>query len=396
MKKFKIDWTNNSIKYSNKEKKYLFKAIDGMTPLTQGKYLDLFQKSFSKYLGVKHSYAVSNCSNALDMTAVLLDTKSNDEFIVPAHTWCATPISYLRFGGKIKWADINPDTLVISIDSIKKLVTKKTKAIIVVHLYGLPANMPEIIKFAKEKNIAVVEDCAQSLGSTINNKKTGSYGDMSVFSFHSNKLMTTLGEGGMLVINNKKYNKNVEALRHNGVTNFNRKDKSKYWLPAMSNVIKPNKDFWPYNFCLGEPQCATGLIVLKRLDKLNQSRIKRAKQFIQFLKNYKELTFQKNPTGYKNVYHCLVARFKSNNTKKRNFFINLISKKYKIKVIVQNCPLDRYELFRNTEKQKLTNSNNFFDNMVSWPFYTYMSEREFNYMMLSTKKAIEETRKKFS
>ena len=285
MKKFKIDWTNNSIKYSDKEKKYLFKAIDGMTPLTQGKYLDLFQKSFSKYLGVKHSYAVSNCSNALDMTAVLLDTKSNDEFIVPAHTWCATAISYLRFGGKIKWDDINPDTLVISIDSIKKLVTKKTKAIIVVHLYGLPANMPEIIKFAKEKNIAVVEDCAQSLGSTINNKKTGSYGDMSVFSFHSNKLMTTLGEGGMLVINNKKYNKNVEALRHNGVTNFNRKDESKYWLPAMSNVIKPNKDFWPYNFCLGEPQCATGLIVLKRLDKLNQSRIKRAKQFIQLLKN---------------------------------------------------------------------------------------------------------------
>ena len=134
MKKFKIDWTNNSIRYTKKEKEYLFKAIDGMTPLTQGKYLDLFQKSFSKYLGVKHSYAVSNCSNALDMTAVLLDTKSNDEFIVPAHTWCATPISYLRFGGKIKWADINPDTLVISIDSIKKLVTKKTKAIIVVHL----------------------------------------------------------------------------------------------------------------------------------------------------------------------------------------------------------------------------------------------------------------------
>ena len=82
---------------------------------------------------------------------MLIDTKKGDEFIIPAHTWCATAISYARFGGKIKWADIDPETLVISLESIRKLVTKKTKAIVIVHLYGMPANMNEIMRFAKKK-----------------------------------------------------------------------------------------------------------------------------------------------------------------------------------------------------------------------------------------------------
>ena len=109
---------------------------------------------------------------------------------MPAHTWCATAISYARFGGKIKWADIDPETLVISLESIRKLVTKKTKAIVIVHLYGMPANMNEIMRFAKKKNLIVIEDCAQSLGASINKKKTGTYGDLSIFSFQSNKNIT--------------------------------------------------------------------------------------------------------------------------------------------------------------------------------------------------------------
>ena len=150
--KFKVNWTNNSIKYSAKEKKVVMKAMENAVPYTQGKYLNKFENKFKKYLKTSGSaYAVANGSNALDLTAVLIDTKKGDEFIIPAHTWCATAISYARFGAKIKWADIDPGTLVISLESIKKLVTKKTKAIIIVHLYGMPANMNEIINYAKKK-----------------------------------------------------------------------------------------------------------------------------------------------------------------------------------------------------------------------------------------------------
>ena len=122
-KKFKVDWTNNSIKYSAKEKKVVVKAMENAIPFTQGKHLDRFEKKFKKYLGSKgKAYAVANGSNALDLTAILVNTKPGDEFIVPAHTWSATAISYARFGGKIRWADINTETLVVSLQTIKKLV----------------------------------------------------------------------------------------------------------------------------------------------------------------------------------------------------------------------------------------------------------------------------------
>ena len=397
--KFKVNWTNNSIKYSAKEKNIVLKAMENAVPFTQGKYLKKFENKFKKYLGTSgNAYAVANGSNALDLTAMLIGTKEGDEFIIPAHTWCATAISYARFGGKIKWADINPDTLVISLESIKKLVTKKTKAIIIVHLYGMPANMKEIISYAKKKNLIVIEDCAQSLGSSINKKKTGTFGDMSIFSFQSNKIFTTLGEGGMLVVNNKKFNRNVRSLLHNGVDEFLRKDKSIYWKPAMFNIIEPKKNFWPFNFCIGEIQCALGERLVEKIDSLNSIRIKRANLFIKSLSQYPELKFQQQIKGYKNVYHCLVAKFQGKNSKlKRDFFLKTISKKYKIKAIVQNCPLDRYPLFQKFNKQKksLQNTNHFFDNMISWPFYTYMSQNDFLYMIKKTKQTLDLIKKKF-
>ena len=205
--------------------------------------------------------------------------------------------------------------------------------------------MPEIMAYAKKKKIIVIEDCAQALGASIGNKKVGTFGDISIFSFHSNKIITTLGEGGMLVVNNLKYNNNISALRHNGVTSF--KKQPNYWKPAMSNIIVSHKNYWPYNFCLGEIQCATGIELLKRVNDLNRIRIKRANKFKKEMREFPELVFQKSPKNYKNVYHCLVARyFGKNAKKKRDRFIKIISRKYRIKAIVQNCPLNRYPLFK--------------------------------------------------
>ena len=104
----------------------------------------------------------------------------NDEIILPAHTWCATGISYARFGAKLKWADIDEKTLNVNFNTIKKQITKKTKDIIVVHLYGLPVDLKKIINYAKKKKIIVIEDCAQALGASIGNKKVGTFGDMAI------------------------------------------------------------------------------------------------------------------------------------------------------------------------------------------------------------------------
>tara|TARA_Y100000031_G_C8212855_1_gene381870 strand:+ start:604 stop:1374 length:771 start_codon:yes stop_codon:yes gene_type:complete len=254
--------------------------------------------------------------------------------------------------------------------------------------------MSEIMAFAKKNKIIVIEDCAQALGASIGNKKVGTFGDISIFSFHSNKIITTLGEGGMLVINNSKYNNNISALRHNGISPFKKTKVNYYWKPAMTNIIKSHKNYWPHNYCLGEIQCAVGAELLKRIDTLNQIRIKRAKKFKKEMRKFPELIFQKTPKNYKNVYHCLVASyFGKNAKKKRDSFIKIISRKYKIKAIVQNCPLNRYPLFKKFKsKYKLKHTDNFFDTMISWPFFTYMSERNFDYMISSTKKVLVELR----
>lgn len=399
MKNFKIDWTGNSIKYTTKEKQVVLNAMEKAEPFTQGKHLLQFEKLFSKYIGGNgKAYAVANCSNALDLSAILIGTKKDDEIIVPAHTWCASAISYARYGAKIKWADIDPHTFVASLDTIKKQVTKRTKAIIIVHLYGMPVNIREIVSYAKKRKIIVIEDCAQSLGSSINKKKTGSFGDIACFSFHSNKIITTLGEGGMLLINNKKFDKKIKAIAHNGVDLYKRKNPKIYWKPSMLNVIDAAKNFWPSNFCIGEIQCALGVELIKRIDKLNKIRITRANKFVNSFLGYKELKFQRIVKGYKNVYHCLVAQFiGSRSTEKRDLFIKIISQKYGVKAIVQNCPLNRFKLFRNFKtKNNLSNTNSFFDNMISWPFYTYMEEKKFNYMIKATKDTLDFIRRKYA
>ena len=111
----RITWNNRSIKYTHSEKNVIFKSLNSAVPLTQGKFIKLFESNFEKYQGKGKAYAVANGSNALDLAAMIINLKKNDEVIVPAHTWCATAISFARFGAKIVWGDIDSETLNISI-----------------------------------------------------------------------------------------------------------------------------------------------------------------------------------------------------------------------------------------------------------------------------------------
>ncbi len=285
-KNFKISWSGRSHGYSNKEIKFLSNIIKNADPLTQGKYLNEFESNFSKYIKRKNVFAVSSAAAALDIIALLLNLKKGDEVIIPAHTYCASAIPFARNGAKIIWSDIDFNTRVADINDIKKKITKKTKAIVIVHLYGYTVNFNSLINFCKKRNIKIIEDCAQSVGSEINGKKSGSIGDFSCYSFHAQKNITTLGEGGMLYVKNKNLANKVKGLRHNGHTNF-KFDREDYWLPAMGNLDMDIKNKWPYKFTLSEVQCGAGVMMLKKLDTFNKIRIKRAKRFITYLKDFK-------------------------------------------------------------------------------------------------------------
>ncbi|WP_440679480.1 DegT/DnrJ/EryC1/StrS aminotransferase family protein [Candidatus Pelagibacter sp. HIMB1517] len=387
---FKINWSSRSHKFTATEKKAVIEVMNRADPLTQGKYLQKFENDFKKYLGTKGKvFGVTSGASAIELAAASLNLKATDEVIIPAHTYCASALPFTRYKSNIKWADIDLETMTISEDHLKKLISKKTKAIVVVHLYGLPSNILKIRKIIKSKKILLIEDCAQALGAKIKNKKVGTFGDFAVFSFHAQKNITTLGEGGVLVVNNKKYEKFIPGLRHNGHREFLKK--KKYWQPAMVDVCEDIKGVTPFNFPMTEVQANLGSKLIKRIDRLNSKRIKRAKKFIKSMKVYHFLKFQKNIKNFKNVYHLLPARIvKEGLNFDRDKFISVMSKKFGIKVIVQFYPLYRYDFFKKYNKKKISlkNTDLFFDNMISFPFHEWMSEVNFNYMINSTHKTI--------
>lgn len=394
--KYKIPWSGRSVKYTKKEIAAVVKAMTTADPLTQGKYLKEFERDFSKYLGVKNSFAVANCTCALELSAILTGLKPGDEVIIPAHTFCATAITFARTGAKIIWADIDPKTRIISAETISKCISPDTKVIVIVHLYGLVADMDSIMDLAKKNNILVVEDCAQALGAKYKGKKAGSFGDFACFSFHCQKSLNTLGEGGMLVVKSDKMAQLAPGLRHNGVANFFG-DREYYWIPAMTNVDLDIKGKLPYNFCIGEVQCALGIEALKNVDNANKERQQRAKKFITDLKSFPELSFQEFSDRENHVYHLLSAKYDGRKYgRDRNDLMKLLVEKYKIKPVVQYYPLYRYPLFKKIGfgDANCPNTDEFFDNMISFPFHVWMSESDFNYMIASTKKALEELRQK--
>lgn len=346
LKKFKIPWSQRSHFYTSKEKNEIMKILDKSDCLTQGLWLRKFQNKFIKFLNSKGSaFAMTSGASAIEIAASLLRLNKNDEVIIPSHTYCATALPFTRYNCQIRWADIDPETFCIDINSIKNLITTKTKAIVAVHLYGSPCDILEIKKICKKNNLILIEDCAQSLGSKVNGRCVGNFGDLAIFSFHQQKNMTTLGEGGMLVINNKKFQKYIPGLIHNGHRQY--LNKKFYWKPAMVDVDMDLKNVTPFNFPMTEIQACAGFYLLDRVNKLNKKRNFMAKVFIKSLKNFKFLKFQKIRKNYSSSYHLLPAYIDTKQIKiLKDNFIKRMSFKYKIQVIVQFHPLHKYKFFK--------------------------------------------------
>ena len=353
------------------------------------------RKLFQIILEKKNVFAVSSAAAALEIISLLLNIKKDDEIIIPAHTYCASAIPFARQGAKIVWGDIDLNTRVIDIKDIKNKITSKTKAIVIVHLYGFACDFTKIIPFCKKRKIKIIEDCAQSLGAEIGKKKVGSIADFSCYSFHAQKNITTLGEGGMIYVKNNDLAAKVPGLRHNGHCDFKFKRKN-YWTPAMGNLDLDIQGKWPFKFTLSEIQCGAGVVMLKKLDKLNNIRIKRAKKLITSLSKFQELKFNSSFKSKRHVYHLLSAFYKPSKKVNRDNLIEILYKKYSVKCAVQYYPLYKYPLFKKMRfgKHKCPNTEIFFKNMISFPFHVWMSNKEFNYLVKSIERSILELRKK--
>ena len=222
--------------FSKEEEAAVLECITSSWTGTGPKTIE-FERLFSEYKNVSYASALSSCTSALFLSLKVLGIGEGDEVITTAMTFCSTVNVILHCGAKPILCDIDKHSKNIDPQKIEELITSRTKAIIPVHYAGYPCDMDKIMKIASNYEIYVIEDCAHAIEAKFDNKDCGTFGDIGIFSFHSHKNMTTLGEGGMIVTKNKSFANIIPQLRHNGHMKF--RNQKKYWLPAMSNVVLP-------------------------------------------------------------------------------------------------------------------------------------------------------------
>ena len=258
--------------------------------LAQGPEVKLFEEEFSKIVGDRECVAVNSGTSALHVSLLALGIGSGDEVILPSFTFAATANVVALAGATPVFVDINPKTFCINADLIQSAISKKTKAIIVVHLYGLAADMTKILEIAKINSLLVVEDAAQAHLASIDNKNVGIFGDAAAFSFYPTKNMTS-GEGGMVVLKNSKDARICRLLRNQGM-------ESKY----QNEVIG-------FNLRMTDIHAAIGRCQLRKLSEATEKRIKNAQYLSQKL-NSEFIPYV--PTGFKHVFHQYTVRVKDN------------------------------------------------------------------------------------
>jgi dTDP-4-amino-4,6-dideoxygalactose transaminase len=390
MKTVKLPFSGVGYKYSADEIEVVANAMGSTKTLTQGEFQHKFEENFSKFVKVQYAFATSSAAASIELASILFNVQPGDEIIIPAHTYAASAYPFARRGGKIVWADIDESEFISTENEILKLITNKTKVIVLVHLYGLPVESKNIIKTAHELGIYVMEDCAQAIGAAINNVRVGSEADIAVYSFQSHKNISTLGEGGMLTTNNESWAKIIPGLRHNGHRPF-LENPDMYWSPAMSDVDFDIPGVWPHNFCLGEVQCALGDYLLTKVEKINAKRRERYFYAVENTQDLHEIKWQAIPAPKISSHHLLPFKYISTEYKSGadNLF-SILSNEYSIFPAKQYYPLYRYGLFANSGNGKahVPITDDFYDNMVSLPFHHWMTDSDFEYLITSLRDLI--------
>jgi perosamine synthetase len=268
--------------------------------ITQGPEVNAFENEFAKKVDGRDCVAVNSGTSALHLSLIALGIGKGDEVIVPSFTFAATANVVALVGASPVFVDIDPLTYCLDPKAIEKALSARTKAIIVVHLFGLPADMPSIMKLAKKNSLLVIEDAAQAHLASINNRYVGTFGDAAAFSFYPTKNMTS-GEGGMIVLSNSALARTCRLLRNQGMER------------------RYHNEVPGYNLRMTDIHAAIGRVQLKKLDRMTSARIRNA----EFLNSNLDSKFTPlTPIGFRHVFHQYTVRIKTDRLKFSNALKN--------------------------------------------------------------------------
>jgi perosamine synthetase len=328
-----------------------------------GPAIQEFADKFKEFSGARYALPVATGTAALHLALLALDIKPGDEVIVPALTF-VSPISMTAaIGAKPVFVDVKKDSFNLDPEQIEAKITAKTKAIIVVHLYGYPAELNPILKLAKKYNLKVIEDCAEALGAEYQHKQVGLFGETACFSFYGNKFMTT-GEGGMITTKNKKVFEKIKLYCDHGMTKERR-----YYHQVVG-----------FNFRMTAMQASLGLSQLKRLKKYLKQRQEIEKKYKQELKDLSMIEWVEPEANSKTV--CWLVTFLLPNKKLRDGLLTyLAEKEIDARKIFYPIPgMPPYPT-----KEKFPQAGKIAARGLSLPTFSHMSKQQINQVCRTVK-----------
>ena len=353
--------------------------------LTTGQEVIDFEWNFKKYKKAKFATGVSSCTDALYLSLKSLNLRKGDEIISSAMTFCSAVNVIENAGATPVLVDIKLDSLNIDPDKIEQKITKRTKAIIIVHFAGMPCEMDKILKIVKKYNLKLIEDCAHSIETTYKGVHTGNFGLMGCFSFYANKNITTAGEGGMILCKSKKNDQYFKKLRLHGMS-------KEAWqrFDIKKNYHNYDLEFTGFKSNMTNVQASMGNAQLIKINKLWKSRKKIYLRYQKFFENYdvKTQKFGDNFKDYKHAYHLFVIYFKKNkNNNIRNKLINYL-KKNKIGFGIHYRAINDLKFYKKKykwSKKTAPNAYHIGNNILSLPLQPDLTKNEQDYILRKLK-----------
>lgn len=332
-----------------------------------------FEEAFAKYVGVKYAVALSSGTAALHACCFAIGIQPGDEVITTPITFAASANCVLYCGGSPVFADIDPDTYNISPEEIEKNITEKTKAIIPVHFTGQPCDMDRIHKIARKNNLFVIEDAAHATGAEYHGEKIGSLSDMTIFSFHPVKHMTTC-EGGMVTTDNEDLYKKIKAFRA-------------YCITKEPELLEDKEDGpWHYemqglgyNYRISDVLCALGISQLKKVDLFVKRRREIAARYNEEMRNFEHIILPYQAEGCNSSWHLYTILIK--NGKRREAYQRL--KEAGIGVDVHYLPVYKHPYYQKHgyREVKCPNAESVYDQILSIPIFYKLTDKEQTYVI---------------
>ncbi len=382
--KFELEFSHGSA-YGEEEKAAVLEVLEANAP-SCGVKVQEFERAFAKYCSTQHGLAVSSATAGLSLALIAAGVGPGDEVITTPISWISTANAAAALGARVVFADVDSCTLNLDPQSVASKITGRTKVILPVHLYGRCCDMDALNALARPHGILVVEDAAHAPGAEYKGRKAGALGDIGVFSFHQQKNMVTLGEGGMITTSSKALFESM--LSHRSLCCRAYDSKGKYL--AIDEAVQPmGKRYWHlefdgigFNYRMTEIQAAVGLVQLQKLDSLNARRIEIARKYTERLRGIKGLRLPCIPRELKHVFHVYVLllepEFRLN---KEEFMWELYTNK-QIKAWSHYMPIHLTAIYRTLghHEGECPVAEAMFDRYVSLPIHPRMTEQSVQYV----------------